>query len=149
VVWLRRAPQGIALRIEANIEKGSKFELFRPVTYREKRPTIYRDAVQFLTSSLFDDQDASKLAMMDDIIYTKTLKWQYESEYRLAIPRDQGEPDWEALKFHPEEITELYLGLAIVNKDNVVAMAKALNPKIAVFETRWSNDAKLIFDRAE
>jgi hypothetical protein len=87
--------------------------------------------------------------MMDDIIYTKTLKWQYESEYRLAIPRDQGEPDWEALKFHPEEITELYLGLAIVNKDNVVAMAKALNPKIAVFETRWSNDAKLIFDRAE
>ena len=73
----------------------------------------------------------------------------------LGVGREAGDPEIKqayrrlALKFHPDEITEIYLGLAIVNKDNVVAMAKALNPKIAVFETRWGNDAKLIFDRAE
>jgi hypothetical protein len=54
--------EGIALRVEASPSKESKFDLFRPVTYREKRPTIYRDAVHFLTSNLFDDQEASSQA---------------------------------------------------------------------------------------
>jgi hypothetical protein len=40
--------KGIVLRIEANVEKDSKFQLFHPVTYREKRPSLYEDAVSFI-----------------------------------------------------------------------------------------------------
>lgn len=141
--------KGIALRIQGNAAKDSKFQLFRPVTYRDARPTIYRDAVDFLVSSLFADQDASKLKMMNDIIYTKTLVWQEESEYRLVIHCGQGQAVGEALKFHPEEITELYLGLAIANKDDVVGNARALNPGIAIFQARRGEGGKLEFDRAD
>jgi hypothetical protein len=143
--------KGIALRIQGIVAKDSKFQLFRPVTYRETRPTIYRDAVGFLVSSLFSDQDASKLKTMNDIIYTKTLAWQEESEYRLAIYCGQGEAAGEALKFHHEEITELYLGLAMTEADkgDILAKAKGLNPKIAVFQMKRDKDGKLGNDRSE
>jgi hypothetical protein len=59
--------KGIALRIEGNVDKASKFELFKPVTYREKRPSLYDGGLDYLKSSLFADQEASKRAMMDKI----------------------------------------------------------------------------------
>ena len=54
----------------------------------------------------------------------------------------------EALKFHSEEITELYLGLAIANKDDVVGNAMSLNPDITIFQARRDEGGKLEFDRA-
>ena len=53
---------------------------------------------------------------MDKVIYAKTLKWQHESEYRLAIPLGEDEEPYDTLLYHPEEITEIYLGLAIYPK---------------------------------
>ena len=71
---------------------------------------------------------------MEKIIYAKTLFHQFESEYRLVIPVRANE-EWSALFYHPEEITELYLGSAVTkdDKDGIVAMDKAVNPKIAIF----------------
>ena len=40
--------KGVVLRIEASVAKDSKFQLFRPVTYRQKRPSLYENAVGFL-----------------------------------------------------------------------------------------------------
>jgi Protein of unknown function (DUF2971) len=143
--------KGIALRIEGNVAKDSKFQLFKPMTYREKRPSLYDGGLNYLTSSLFADQEVSKRAMMDKIIYSKTLQWEYESEYRLAIPLGQGEEPYETLKFHPEEITELYLGLAIdeADKADIQAKAKALNPNIAVFQSKRDTHGKLAFGRSK
>src|SRR5438876_1421865 len=31
--------KGVAVRIEGNVDKDSKFQLFKPMTYREKRPS--------------------------------------------------------------------------------------------------------------
>jgi hypothetical protein len=140
--------KGIALRIEAKTAKHSKFELFRKVIYREKRPSLYDDALSYLRSSLFADQEASKSEMIDKIVYSKTLKWEHESEYRLAIPLRQGEEPWETLKFHPEEVTELYLGLDMdeADKADILAEAKALNPGIAVFQAKRGNAGRLVFE---
>jgi uncharacterized protein YaeQ len=43
--------KGIALRIELNLAKNSKFQLFRPVIYREKRPPLYEDTLEFIAGS--------------------------------------------------------------------------------------------------
>jgi hypothetical protein len=79
------------------------------------------------------------------------LKWEYEGEYRLAIPLGADEEPWETLKFHPEEITELYLGLAMDEADraDILAKAKALNPGIAVFQMKRGADGKLAIDPSE
>jgi hypothetical protein len=140
--------QGIALRIEPSIEKDSKFQLFRPVVYRASRPPLYDDTLDFLEGCLFGDQDLRRRAMLEKIVYAKTLQWQQESEYRLVIPVREGE-DWNTLPYHPEEITELYLGLAMTsrNKNEIVLKAKEINPSISVFQAYRGPDISLTFEK--
>jgi hypothetical protein len=141
--------KGVVLRIEPNVAKDSKFQHFRHVEYRETRPSLYDDTLDFMAGSLFGDQDVRRKAILEKIIYSKTLPWQHEGEYRLAIPLRKGEPPWNTLKYHPEEITELYFGLAMIkeDKDEIVAKAKALNPEIAIFQAVRDATTGLVFNR--
>ena len=43
--------QGVSLRIQPNLAKDSKFQLFRPVIYREKRPTRARPCANVPSAS--------------------------------------------------------------------------------------------------
>ena len=88
------------------------------------------------------------IAMLEKIIYTKTLEWAHESEYRLAIPMRQDEEPWNTPPYHPEEIVELNLGLAMerADIDRIVGMALAVNPRIAIFRARRGPGGKLWFD---
>ena len=53
------------------------------------------------------------------------------------------------LPYHPEEITELYLGLVMSkeNKDEIIGKAKAVNPNIAIFQTSRSANRTLTFQK--
>lgn len=141
--------RGIAIRIEPNLAKDSKFKLFRPVTYYETRPALHNDALEFLAKSLFGDQSAHRLAMTDRIIYAKTRKWEHEHEYRLAIPAFDYEAPWDTLRYHRDEITELYLGMAMNNVEWVqtVDRARAVNPSIKIFQVERNAADQLVFKR--
>jgi hypothetical protein len=142
-MWSRygQEHQGAVLRILPNIKKDSKYQLFRPVVYREKRPPLYDSAVSFTEASLFGNQEARIKAAMETIIYSKTLEWEYESEYRLAIPVLPGDYDWTLMPYHPEEITELYFGAKARAdfKSNIIGLAIATNPQISIYQ--MSHDA--------
>ena len=150
-MWYEYADKhkGIALRVEPNVAKDSEFQLFFPVEYHEKRPPLYDNPLEFCAEGLFGDHNARIQAALEKIMYSKTLHWQDEGEYRLAIPICKGEAPWNTLKFHPEEVTELYLGLAMTNpdKDEIVALAKALNPEMAIFQAQRVADERLTFSR--
>jgi hypothetical protein len=139
---------GIVLRIEPSIEKASELMLFRPVTYQSSRPAIYDRTPDFMSDSLFADQEARAKAILDKIIYAKKTAYKFESEYRLAVPSTSKE-DWETRSYHPEEITELYLGLAITKADkaDIVAKARAINPNIRIFQADRDAQKKLTFHR--
>jgi len=141
--------KGIALRIEPNLAKNSKFQRFRPVIYREKRPSLYEDTDEFIAGSLFGDLETRIRVMVEKIVYTKTLKWAHESEYRLEIPLRKNEEPWNTDPYHPEEIVELYLGLAMekADADRIVGIALAVNPNIAIFRVKRGPDGSLGFDR--
>lgn len=66
--------KGIVLRIEPNVAKDSKFELFRPVSYHEKRASLYNETLGFLEDSLFGNQEKRAKESLEKIIYSKTLK---------------------------------------------------------------------------
>lgn len=138
LMWERYAEQeqGIALRIEANVSKDSKFQLFRPVTYADTRPPIYKDTLQFLEESLFRDRMERYAEILETIIFTKTREWEYEQEYRLAIPLAQGEEPWDTLPYHPEEITELHLGpkMPKADQEEIVELGRKLNPDILIIK---------------
>jgi hypothetical protein len=54
-MWTEYAERhrGVSLRIQQNLAKDSKFQLFRPVVYREKRPPLYEDTLEFIAGALF------------------------------------------------------------------------------------------------
>lgn len=128
--------KGIALRIEPDLRNDSKFQLFHPVQYRDARPSFYEDTLDFVAHSMFGDQEAHRLKATKNIIYTKTREWEYEGEYRLAIPVMPDEQPWNTLGYYREEITELYLGMAVAPEDQklLTRRARIINPQIKVFQ---------------
>lgn len=145
-MWERYAQDhtGVVLKISPNIDKDSKYQRFQPVTYQVARPTLYESAQRFQEESLFGDQEARIRTAMEKIVYTKTLEWEYENEYRLAIPVHTDE-DFDTLGYHPEEISELYLGAKASDdwKAEVIALAKAVNPNIVVQEMFYNANGLL------
>ncbi|MFQ5508261.1 MAG: DUF2971 domain-containing protein [Leptospirillia bacterium] len=139
---------GVAIRIQPHLAKDSKFQLFRPVTYQEKRPPVYEDTFEFISDSLFGDHEARNKEIIERILYTKTLNWQHEGEYRLVIPSFEYEQSWNTLPYHPEEITELYLGLEMDESDivDIVGTACIVNRDIAIFKAKCDREGKLTFD---
>ena len=140
--------KGIALRIEPNVEMDSTFQRFEPVVYRAKRPPLHDNVLEFLAGALFGDQAARYKRIMEKIIYAKTLDWEHEAEYRVAIPLAPGEKPWNTLPFHPQEITELYLGAAmtVADKEDILGKAKAVNPGIEVFRAQRDADGTITFE---
>jgi hypothetical protein len=63
----------------------------------------------------------------------------------LAIPV-HSDNDWDKLSYHPEELSELYLGANAPDiwKAEVVALAEAVNPDIAVYEMFYNANANLL-----
>jgi hypothetical protein len=147
-MWKRYAEdhKGIVLRITPNVAKDSKYQLFAPVTYHDSRPALYDSILDFQEGGLFGDQHERIHQIMRKIIYTKTLPWSYESEYRLAIPLKQGQ-DWNTMPYHPEEISELYLGANQTSalKAEIVKLAQAVNAEIKVFDMTHDKNGKLTF----
>lgn len=150
-MWTEYAEKhkGASLRIQPNLTKDSKFQLFRPLMYQEKRPPLYEDALEFIAGAFFGDPNARIKEIVKRIIYTKTLDWQHEGEYRLAIPIMKDEPPWNTDPYHPEEITELYLGLKMEKSDieDIVGKARNINPDIAIYRANRDCGGKLIFDQ--
>lgn len=139
--------KGVTLRIEPNVAKDSKFQLFRPVLYRDQRPPLYEDSLEFIAGSLFGDQEARIREAIDRIICTKTLDWESEDEYRLAIPISRNEEPWNTLPYHPEEITELYLGCEMEEYDinDITNKALNVNPNISIFQIKRDEAGALYF----
>lgn len=150
-MWTEYAEKhkGVSLRIQPNLARDSKFKLFRPVIYREKRPPLYEDTLEFIAGSLFGDHETRIKEIVERIIYTKTLDWRHESEYRLAIPISQDENHGITLPYHPEEVTELYLGLEIEKSDieDIIGKARIVNRDIAIFRAKRDGGGKLVFDK--
>jgi len=146
-MWDRYAEghRGIVLKISPNIVKDSKFQRFLPVRYQASRPTLYESAEAFQEGVFFGDQLARIREAMDKIVYAKTLEWEYENEYRLAIPV-HSDNDWDTLSYHPEELSELYLGANAPDnwKAEVVALAETVNPEIAVYEMFHNGNGNLM-----
>jgi hypothetical protein len=141
--------KGVSLRIQPNLAKDSKFQLFRPVMYQRKRPPLYEDTLEFIAGALFGDHEARIKEIVERIIHTKTLDWQHEGEYRLAIPIRNNEEPWNTLPYHPEEITELYLGLDMEKSDieDIVGRARIINRDITIFRAKRDVGRNLVFDK--
>ena len=72
-----------------------------------------------------------------EIIKAEMRKEKLESLYDVA----------HTLPYHPEEISEIYLGLAMEKADEheIVGIAQAVNPKIAIFRAKENEGGRVEF----
>jgi hypothetical protein len=140
--------KGIVLRIEPNLQKDSKFTLFRPVEYLAQRPPLYQSVEEFVFSSVYDDNISRCKEMCEKIIFSKTQDWKVEDEYRLAIPIINEDP-WEIRPYYPEELTELYLGLELGSEETIeiVNLARKVNSHIKVYSMHRLDNGELCYGR--
>jgi len=117
--------------------RDSALLISKPVKYTRDRPLIYRTPEDLIRNAIMMPLLESVQQMTGRLIYTKSLDWQYEEEYRLVIPRfiPTGQTN-EMLCFYPEELTAVYFGCRISaqQRNELKSLARKLNPNTRLYQ---------------
>jgi len=152
-MWQKYAKnhEGIVVEIEPNYEKDSMYKCFKKVNYKEDPPVLFPDVYGYIENTLFSDdlgRDEFLREVIDRIVYTKTTDWEYEEEYRLAIPLGENEEDYNTLPYHPEELAKIYLGKNIDEgvRNRVVKTALTINRNVQIFQASLTEKGEFEFE---
>jgi hypothetical protein len=142
--------QGAVLEFRADIDQDSALLASRPVRYSKERPLIYRTPSDLVRRALLMSTQESANDIFERLIYVKSTEWEYEQEYRLAIPDFVKEgADFATLQFYPVELMAIYLGcrMARSDKGELVDLARSVNKSVEVYEAHVSpREYALIFE---
>jgi len=145
--------QGVVLEFSPDVEKDSALSASRPIRYKKERPLVYRTASDLVTHALTMSPVASADQILDNLIFTKSPEWEYEQEFRLAIPDfvPTGS-SYGTLKFTPSELVAVYLGCRITSadKNELIELARSLNDSAKIYQAQVSpREYALIFEPVE
>ena len=130
--------RGVAFEFIPDELRDSALLISRPVTYTRDRPLIYRTPEDFIRNSIMTPLLESVKRMTESLIYTKSIEWQYEEEYRLVIPKFiPADKTNEMLCFYPEELTAVHFGCRI-DEQQKKELAERLMPLLPVRSTSCS-----------
>jgi len=136
LMWAHYADhhRGLVLEFEPDLENDSALLASRPVRYSDERPLLYRTPRDILDKALFMSSDESAKSILEPLIYSKSTEWEYEEEFRLAIPCfiPPG-ASVEYLSFYPRELSRIYFGCRTphIQQDELKALARARNPNVS------------------
>lgn len=138
LMWAHYADkhQGAVIEFTPNEEKDSAFLASRKVIYSKERPVLYATAQKMIFSVIAMSREESGKSISDKLIYTKGREWEYEQEYRLYVPFCiQRSLAYATHKYHPEELTSVFLGCRMTrqNQEKAIALAKIANPSVAIY----------------
>jgi len=144
LMWAHYADQhrGVVLGFKPDLERDSYLRLLEPVTYTDSRPSFY-GSIESMAAGIAPDE-ATLRAFNRRLVYTKSTHWSYEAEERIYVPWEVAEGKSAShLSFYPEELAELYLGCRASEafKSEIVAAAKAVNERIAVYQAKPAKDS--------
>ena len=141
-MWLHYADayKGVVLEFSAIDELDSPLLAARPVIYQDEPPAI-ADA-QAWVSCMLGQGPLTYWDLFTEYEYVKTNAWSYEKEWRV-VWHGKKKIDYEDTRFNPEELSCIYLGCRIEHKEaqDLIGLAKTLNPKVQVFKGRKSAHA--------
>ncbi len=112
LMWAHYAEQhrGAVLELTPSVEKDSPLLLSNEIIYSDVRPVLYRDPADMIKRGMTMSETKSAKEMYDRLVYTKSMEWSYEKEYRLHIPGFIPENrEYATCKLYSEELTGVYL----------------------------------------
>lgn len=137
LMWAHYADhhRGAVIEYTPNVEKDSVFLASKPVQYSKERPLPYRDAAA-MVAGLEKNPSETVQDIIERLVYTKSEEWVYEKEYRLFVPfMLRPEQEYTTLKFHSEELTSIYFGCRMSEKDmtEMKTLALSINPEVRYY----------------
>ncbi|MGA3083359.1 MAG: DUF2971 domain-containing protein [Thermodesulfobacteriota bacterium] len=127
--------EGVVLKFQPDIKKDSFFLASKSINYSQARPVFYKSSKDLLQSYLTNEPPID--TMIEKIIFTKSLDWAYEMEYRIAIPDliPNGKK-YVTLNFNPKELSAIYFGSRMIDekKNRLILLAKKLNPGVEFYQ---------------
>jgi hypothetical protein len=138
LMWAHYSDQhrGAVIEYTPSIEKDSALLASKPVIYSEKRPLLYQNAKEMMMRYLAESPEQSAGKMLDRIIYSKSIEWSYEKEYRLVIPDFiRRHEEFGLLSFYAEELSAIYFGCRMSNENKEMAarMAISINNDVKLY----------------
>jgi Protein of unknown function (DUF2971) len=134
------AHRGVVFGFRPDAERDSFLCLLEPVNYSDVRPSFYKPFDPLLSHMLTPTPDAMR-AFTHSLTAVKSTQWAYEEELRVVIPSyvPEGQPA-AFIPYCATELAELYLGLRIAagDRDEFVALARALNKDVRIFQARFT-----------
>ena len=139
LMWAHYAEKhkGAILEFSPDVANDSILLASRPVLYSDKRPLLYRSPEDMIFHGFAMTQEESMSKILDGLVYTKSVEWGYEREYRCYVPKlISKEKPFELLKFGSQELAAVYLGckMAPKIKSRVIDLAKKINPAIKIYQ---------------
>lgn len=130
LMWSHYAQQhyGAIIGFKPSQENDSFLKMIKPVVYTDTRPVLLQDTKTWLTKPKTSQEHAEEA--FNKLIYTKSKDWEYEDEYRLAIPYTHG-----LLSFPASDCVEIIFGCKMLEseKNELIEIAKKLNPNIKFY----------------
>lgn len=141
LMWAHYAQshQGAILAFMPDFKSESILSVSKPMQYTKDRPLLYRTPSDLLRHGLNMSREESARRLMDALIFTKSSEWEYEQEYRLAIPDFIPiDASFNTLSFAPNELSAVYLGCRISSSDKaeLIELARLLNEKVGIYQAR-------------
>lgn len=148
-MWSHYAEQysGAVLEFLCVDELDSAWLAAKPVRYPESKPEIYT-AEGWAKILTMPHRKAIK-TIIDISTFTKSQDWSYENEWRVTSfkrPNDIGH--YTDYKFHPDELSTVYLGPMISSADREILIKLAKNyPNVVVWDVSIGLDREFHFEK--
>lgn len=146
-MWYHYADQyrGTVLEFRCDEKLDSAWLEAKPVTYPINKPAVY--TAEGWAKLLTMPNEHAIRTIIDVSTYTKTSDWSYEREWRITSfkrPDDTG--PFTDYKFHPKELSAVYLGPSVSTseRDKLTALA-ATYPNAVVWNVSIGMDRELQF----
>lgn len=89
----------------------------KPVEYQREMP-IFATLEDFIAGLLGQEERHWREQIFNKIAFTKSIDWVYEREWRCVTElRNPDGPGYEDIPFFPQEITKIYLGCRMIDRD--------------------------------
>lgn len=127
--------KGVVMRFEMEPGADSPYSTAKPVRYRENIPSLFSE--DELSDYLAGLTNFDKQRRVDDLIYTKSLAWAHEREWRInsGDGRDKQAPHEDKV-FGSKELTGVIFGCRMPDNERAIFedLVKSLYPHTEILQ---------------
>jgi len=123
--------QGAVIQFRCILEKDTALCAAKPVIYADKMPLLT------IEDFFIKGEQAIKEYIVNKVLLTKSRDWEYESEWRVILMKQDKDKDYDLRGILEDELEAVYLGCRMSKEDKkeIVGITKTKRKMTKIFES--------------